>query len=77
MKDRILKGWTFIRWTYLAMGLLIVIQAVVSQKWMEFFLGAYFASMGIFAFGCASGNCIGGSCAREPERETINEQKQN
>jgi len=27
--------------------------------------GGYFASMGIFAFGCAAGNCYAGRCSTE------------
>jgi len=29
------------------------------------FFGGYFASMGIFAFGCAAGNCYAGRCSTE------------
>ena len=29
-------------------------------------LGGYFAAMGLFAFGCAAGNCFVANCAAEP-----------
>jgi len=37
--------------------------------------GGYFASMGLFAFGCASGSCFGGvrkmSNSQKPSEDTI------
>jgi hypothetical protein len=57
MKDRLLKGWTFIRVFYLAMGLIIATHSAMNMEWMGAVLGAYFASMGLFSFGCASGQC--------------------
>ncbi|MGV8878118.1 MAG: hypothetical protein ACOH2A_03710 [Sphingobacteriaceae bacterium] len=62
MKNRILTGWTFRRVLYVAIGLFVVIQSVMQQQWLGIFLGSYFASMGIFAFGCAAGNCAAGNC---------------
>jgi hypothetical protein len=29
----------------------------MSQQWFGVVFGGYFASMGLFAFGCAAGNC--------------------
>lgn len=57
MKQRILSGWTLTRVLYLAMGIYIVVQSVLEQQWIGILLGGYFASMGLFAFGCAAGNC--------------------
>ena len=37
---------------------------------MGTFLGIYFASMGLFAFGCASGNCFGGNCEPLPMKKS-------
>ncbi|MBK7469089.1 MAG: hypothetical protein IPJ43_21185 [Saprospiraceae bacterium] len=28
------------------------------HQWVGALLGAYFASIGLFAFGCAAGNCL-------------------
>lgn len=70
MKDRLLHGWTFQRGLYLAMGITIIIQSIISNQIMGTFLGIYFASMGLFAFGCASGNCFGGNCETLPMKKT-------
>jgi len=29
----------------------------MAQEWIGTFIGIYFASMGLFAFGCAAGQC--------------------
>ena len=58
MKTRILTDWTFIRALYLLMGGYIIFQSAIHQQWLGVALGGYFASMGLFAFGCASGNCF-------------------
>jgi hypothetical protein len=58
MKQRILTGWTFTRVLYVGLGTAVLINAVISQQWFGVLFGGYFASMGIFAFGCASGNCV-------------------
>ena len=57
MKERILTNWTFTRALYLIMGIAVIIQSIMSHQWFGVALGGYFASMGLFAFGCASGNC--------------------
>ena len=57
LKNRVLKGWTFSRFMFVLIGSFIIIQAVLDGHWYGVVLGAYVAFMGIFAFGCASGNC--------------------
>ena len=57
MKQRILTGWTFSRGLYLAIGIIVVAQSITDHQWIGVVFGAYFASMGLFAFGCAAGNC--------------------
>ena len=57
MKERILKGWTPLRWLYLILGIFIVIQSAWAQEWVGVLFGSYFAAMGLFAFGCAAGQC--------------------
>jgi hypothetical protein len=59
MIQRILTGWTFTRALYVLIGTLVIAQSIVSQQWVGVVFGGYFASMGIFAFGCAGGNCAG------------------
>ncbi len=62
MKQRVLTGWTFRRVLYVALGILLIAQSVEPPLWFGVLFGGYFASMGLFAFGCAAGNCFGGSC---------------
>lgn len=62
IKDRILKGWTLTRVLYTVAGIAVIIQSFAIHSWIGALFGAYFTSMGVFAFGCAAGNCFGGSC---------------
>ncbi|WP_017258980.1 hypothetical protein [Pedobacter arcticus] len=75
MKQRILTGWTFGRGVYLVLGLVIVIQSAWNGQWLGVLFGGYFASMGLFAFGCAAGNCFGGSCRVETKANANNNVK--
>jgi hypothetical protein len=69
MKERILTNWTVIRGFYLVVGLYIVTQSALNREWLGVAFGGYFAAMGLFAFGCASGTCMGGrSTANSPLR---------
>jgi hypothetical protein len=65
MQDRILSGWTFQRAFYVLAGLGMVLISLMDHQWPGIFIGGYFASMGLFAFGCASGNCFSGACKKE------------
>jgi hypothetical protein len=49
-------------------GLFIASQAIIEGQWFGAIFGIYFTSMGLFAFGCASGTCFGGAC----EKPTVN-----
>ena len=69
MKQRILTNWTFARALYLIMGIAVIIQSVMSQQWFGVAFGGYFASMGLFAFGCAAGNCFVGNCSTESNKK--------
>ncbi len=69
MKQRILTGWNLPRALYLIIGIYIIFQSVIERKWLGIFLGLYFASMGLFAFGCASGSCYGNNCSIENSQE--------
>ena len=54
MRNKIFTGWTFRRFLYLGIGVMIVIQSIRDQQWVLALAGIYFAAMGLFAFGCAS-----------------------
>ena len=62
MKNRIRNNWTITRLIYLVIGILVVIQSSIDHQWFAVAFGCYFAAMGLFAFGCAAGNCYNGSC---------------
>jgi hypothetical protein len=70
MKERILTNWTFTRVLYVVIGLYVVTQSALTHQWAGVVFGGYFASMGLFAFGCAGGNCYGGNCAVETKQKT-------
>lgn len=61
MIERLTKGWTFGRVLYVALGAFVVAQSIMQQQWLGVLLGGYFASMGLFSFGCAAGGCFGGA----------------
>ncbi|MEP7322113.1 MAG: hypothetical protein ABI761_09340 [Saprospiraceae bacterium] len=73
MKQRILTGWTFTRALYVALGTMVIIQSIIQLQWVGVLFGTYFASMGIFRFGCASGNCSDGSFDTEPNEKSKNQ----
>ena len=62
LKYRITHHWTLLRAIYLLMGLIVLVQSILVDKLAGILFGAYFMSMGLFAFGCASGSCFGGQC---------------
>lgn len=69
LKQRVLTGWTFTRVLYLGMGIVVIINAIMNQQWFGVPFGAYFASMGLFSFGCAAGACFDGNCNTEPNQQ--------
>lgn len=71
MKNRILKGWTIQRAFYLLAGVLLAFQAFMSHQVAGVLIGIYFASMGIFSFGCASGNCSVNYNSKQGSEKTL------
>lgn len=68
MKQRVLSNWNFTRFFFTGMGITLIISSFQDFEWMGMLAGGYFSAMGIFAFGCASGNCYGGNCElKNPE----------
>lgn len=57
MIERILKGWNLASVLYLILGSYVIIQSAIERQWLGVIIGGYFAAMGLFKFGCASGNC--------------------
>lgn len=58
MLERITSQWTLMRAMYLLMGAAIGIQSAMLGEWPGILMGSYFAAMGLFRFGCASGACF-------------------
>lgn len=72
MIERLTTGWTITRGIFLAMGIFVIIDAIVSKQYFGIAFGAYFASMGLFAIGCA-----GGACYTAPSKATANATDEN
>ena len=53
----IIQKYSIIRWFYAIVGLGIFFSALLDKKYLEMIFGLYFASMGIFNYGCAAGFC--------------------
>ncbi|HUM52494.1 MAG TPA: hypothetical protein PK431_11795 [Chitinophagales bacterium] len=71
MKNRILTGWNFQRAFYLLMGLFVIVNAIMTKQWFGAIFGAYFASMGLFSFGCAAGACYTSNNTQTPTTNDI------
>jgi hypothetical protein len=69
MKNRILTGWNVQRVLFLLMGIAIIVQSAISEQWSGLLFGGYIASMGLFAFGCAGGNCYGSFRTLNPKQK--------
>ncbi len=63
--ERIKMPWTFIRFVYLILGATVLFQGVYEQLWLGAVVGVYFTFMGLFSWGCASGNC---AIPNQPEK---------
>lgn len=57
MKKLLLTNWSFRRGLFLIVGVFIIIDSAQKMEWMGIIFGSYFAIMGIFQIGCATGNC--------------------
>ena len=69
MKQRIFSNWTLRRSLYLVLGIVVMVQSVMTEQWFGLAFGAYFASMGLFAFGCAGGQCYGSAPSASFDRQ--------
>lgn len=69
MKERLLNNWNIHRVLYLILGLFILTDSIIDLEWIGIILGTYIGSMGLFALGCASNNCMGGSCAANENKK--------
>ena len=70
MKERILTGWNIGRVLYLLLGIYVMIATAMEGHWFGILIGAYFAGMGLFRFGCAAGNCYTGAAYKSRAGES-------
>lgn len=73
MKERLLTGWTFTRVLYVVLGSLVIAESVAERQWLGVGFGFYFAAMGLFAIGCAAGNCYTGFSGNKTDAAEIQE----
>ena len=64
MKQSILSNWTLMRFLRLAMGIAILVQAVIAKDIMFAFIGIIFTAMPVFNIGC----CGTAGCASTPKK---------
>lgn len=50
-------GWTWVRGTYVLIGVGIMVNSLIHFEWLGVMMGTYLFLMGLFAFGCAGGAC--------------------
>ena len=54
---RISLPWSLMRILNLVLGITIAGLAIHDKLWIGVLIGAYFVASGLFAWGCAGGNC--------------------
>lgn len=57
MIKHLFKGWTTLRIIYLLIGLILLIHTIMDGQIIGVLLSLYILFIGLFGFGCASGNC--------------------
>ncbi len=62
IKKRILSGWNFRRFLFLAIGLLYLISSIGDRMWVGVVLSLIFVVQPILGIGCLSGKCAGDNC---------------
>jgi hypothetical protein len=66
MKQTILSNWTLMRFLRLAMGIAILVQAVIAKDMLFAFAGIVFTAMPVFNIGC----CGTAGCAAPPKKDS-------
>lgn len=65
MKHTIFSNWTFMRFLRLAMGIAILVQAILTKDLLIAFVGSVFTALPIFNVGC----CGAAGCATPPVKK--------
>jgi len=72
MKQVIFSNWNFIRVLRLAMGIAILVQAVMANDVLFGMIGILFTAMPVFNLGCcAAGNCAAPVQKKDPNTKEI------
>jgi hypothetical protein len=66
MKQTILSNWTLMRFLRLAMGIAILVQAVMAKDMLFAFAGIIFTAMPVFNVGCCG---TAGCAAPAPKKQ--------
>ena len=64
--ERVLRGWNFMRWLRLGIGVYALVAAVQQQELILGIAGVFQTAMAVFGFGC----CAGGYCAPMPGKNS-------
>ena len=64
MKHAIFSNWNFMRFLRLALGIVIIVQAIIIKEWTLGILGLLFSAMPVFNIGC----CATGSCSTQVKK---------
>ena len=64
MKQTLLSNWTLMRFLRLAMGIAILVQALIAKDMLFAFAGIVFTAMPVFNVGC----CGTAGCAAPPKK---------
>lgn len=73
--SRITTNWTITRAIYTILGMLVIYQGIAEKQTFAIAFGLYFAAMGLFNFGCASGVC--NNSLNETKRSKVNADMQD
>jgi hypothetical protein len=57
MKEIVLKNWNFVRFLRLGLGIVILVQAVMSRDGFMGMAGFAFSLLAVFNVGCFGGTC--------------------
>jgi hypothetical protein len=71
MKQTVFSNWSLMRFLRLAMGIAILVQAVIAKDMLFAFAGIIFTAMPVFNVGC----CGTAGCAATPVKDSDTTQK--
>ena len=60
--QRILTGWNFKRFLFLALGIAYLTTSIADHIWFGVILSLAFIIQSVLGIGCCGGNCYNGQC---------------